>query len=117
MAQQEQKRQLRLPQVNQLFREPYVYAVATLAAVAVYIDVSRQESKLAGALTATEDLLLDLGERGLFTSARQALNCDTDTARLICSFLMLLLLGYVCRRHWISRARRISEDPDCPTPD
>ena len=116
MAKNEQQRQLRLPQVNQLFKEPYVYAVATLAAVAVYIDISRQESMLAGVMSGSSDLLLDLGERGLFTSARQALNCDSDTARLIINFLMLLVLGYCCRRHWISRARRNSVDLDCPSP-
>ena len=44
------------------------------------------------------------------------MNCDTDTARLIMSFLMLLVLGYACRRHWISRARRNAFDPDCPSP-
>ena len=103
--------------MNELFREPYVYALATLTAIAVYIDISRQDSLLNQAMLGTQEVLLQVGEKGLFTSVRQALNCDSDTARLIMSFLILVLLGLACRRHWISRARRNSIDPDCPSPE
>jgi hypothetical protein len=83
---------------------PFVYAVALIVALAVYVDSLNEGSLINSLLEKTSTELVEIGERGLFTTAKEAAHLESTLTKSIVLGLFIALKVYVvvCLWKWIN---------------
>ena len=84
---------------------PFVYAVALIVALAVYVDSLNEGSLINSLLEQTSTELVEIGERGLYTTAKEACHLESTITKSIVMGLFIALNIYtvVYLWKWINR--------------
>ena len=75
--------------------QPAVYICATLAAICVYVGITLKDSLIEQNFNATNEALIELGERGLYTSVLEAVPIEPYALKVVTVVVgsILLLIG------------------------
>ena len=84
---------------------PLVYAIALILALAVYVDSLNEESLVNYLLEKTSTELVEIGERGLLTTAKEACYLESTITKSLVLGLFIALKVYlvVYLWKWINR--------------